>query len=322
RPRAPAAAASLQAPAQSATGAGLGWRVRFERLAEIDVGRPGPDFAQALLGGVAERVILVATLRKRRDAARQSPPVGGEIHHRPWPAAQRPGRARYSAVIAALETDARLRGAARGAEVDAERAGERGGAVDVDRFLTGQLLVERLVRPGEADGLVGEKHQPLQMHFLDAGLRRDTDEIRQLLDGFAQAGEPGRNLRLEMALALLQLAEGTDVFQDAMEIVLAANGEIRLRVGRVAGDAQLVQFGGDQGTAVFLVEHRAVGVEQNIGAAIFQIAHHARQMLDQHGLADAVQHGALQVRYLIDNRGKQLPAHIGRRLELLIGARA
>ena len=138
----------LQAPAQSAAGAGFRRGIRFERLAEIGIGRPGPDFAQALLGGVAERVILVAALRERRDAARQRAAVGGEIHHRPRPAAQRPGRARSRAVSAALEADARLRGAARGAEFDAERAGKRGGAVDMDRLLAGQALVERLIRAG------------------------------------------------------------------------------------------------------------------------------------------------------------------------------
>ena len=179
-------------------------------------------------------------------------------------------------------------------KVDAERVGERGGAVDMDRFLARKLLVERLVRPRHADGVVLEEDQPLQMHFLDAGLGGDTDEVRQFLDGFAQAGEPGRNPRLEVALALLQLAEGAHVFQDAIEVVLAANGEIGLRIRRVERDAQLVQLGGDQRAAVFLIEHRAVGVEQNIGAAILQITHHARQMLHQHRLADAMQHGAFR----------------------------
>ena len=185
-----------------------------------------------------------------------------------------------------------------------------------------QLLVERLVRPRQTDGVVGEKHQPLQMDFLDAGLGRDPDEVRQLLDGFAQTGEPGRDPRLEVALALLQLAEGADVFQDAIEVVLAANGEIGFRIRRVEGYAQLVEPRGDQRAAVFLIEHRAVGIEQNIGAAILQVPHHARQMLDQHRLADAMQHGALQLRNLIDDRGEQFPAHVGGRLELLIGARA
>src|SRR5690242_7881542 len=131
----------LKTPAQPAIGAGLRGPIGFERAAERAIGRSGPDFAQALLRGIAERVVLVAALRKRRDAARQRPAIGGEIHHRPRPPAQRPWRA----IVVALETDARLRGAARGAKRYAELLGQRGGALDMDRFLGGELLVQRLV---------------------------------------------------------------------------------------------------------------------------------------------------------------------------------
>ena len=71
--------------------------------------------------------------------------------------------------------------------------------------------------------------------------------------------------------------------------------------GLVAPRAQLVQLGGNQRAAVFLVEHGAVGVEKNIGAAIFQIAHHPRQVLHQHRLTDAVQNRPMQIRNLIDD---------------------
>src|SRR5690348_7037801 len=80
----------LQAPPQPAIGASFGRFVGFERVAEGAVGRPGPDFTQCLLRGIAERVILVAALRERRDTARQRAAIGGEIHHRPRPPAQRP----------------------------------------------------------------------------------------------------------------------------------------------------------------------------------------------------------------------------------------
>src|SRR5580700_3960382 len=85
---------TLQAPAQSAAGASVGRLVRLERFAEAIVGRPGPDIAQRLLGGVAKRVIFVTALRERCDTARQSTAVGGEIHHGPRPPAQRPRRTR------------------------------------------------------------------------------------------------------------------------------------------------------------------------------------------------------------------------------------
>src|SRR5712691_10071822 len=38
--------------------------------------------------------------------------------------------------------------------------------------------------------------------------------------------------------------------------------------------------------------------------------------------ANAVQNRALEIGDLIDDQGEQLPAHVGRRLELLVGARA
>src|SRR5215468_1117871 len=279
----------LQAPAQAAIGASLGRPVGFERVTEGAIGRPGPDLAQALLCGIAERVVLVAALRERRDAAWQRAAIGGEIHHRPRPAAQRPWRA----VIAALETDAGLGCAAGGAKRDAELFGKRGRALDMDRFRSGKLFVERLIGPRHANGVFLEKHEPLQMHFLDAGLGGDADEIRQFLNGLAQAGEPGGDLRLCMTFTLLQSAKRADVFENAIEIILTANGAIGLRIGGVERDAQLVQTGRDQGAAVLLVKHRAVGIEQHKGAAILQITHHARQVLDQHRLTDAVQHRAL-----------------------------
>ena len=135
-------------------------------------------------------------------------------------------------------------------------------------------------------------------------------------------GQPGRYARLGVTLALLQFAERAHVLEDAVEIILAANGAIGLRGCGVERHAQLVEVGLDQRAAVTLVEHGAVGIEQHIGAAILEVAHHARQIFHQHGFADAVQYRAMQARNLIDDRGEQLPAHVGRRLELRVGARA
>src|SRR2546423_976826 len=83
-------APSLQAPPQAAVGAALRRRVRLQRVAKTLVGGAVPDLAQGRLRGVAQRVILVALLRKRRDAAGQRAAVGGEVHHAPRPSAQRP----------------------------------------------------------------------------------------------------------------------------------------------------------------------------------------------------------------------------------------
>src|SRR5215469_15315563 len=80
----------LEAPAQTAAGACRRWRVAQQRRAKILVARPVPDFPQALLGRVAQSEAVVTAHRKRRDAARDRPAVRGEIHQRPWAAAQRP----------------------------------------------------------------------------------------------------------------------------------------------------------------------------------------------------------------------------------------
>jgi hypothetical protein len=49
---------------------------------------------------------------------------------------------------------------------------------------------------------------------------------------------------------------------------------------------------------------------------------HARQVLHQHRFANAMQSRSRNIRNLIDNGAKKLPAHVGWWLELFIGARA
>src|SRR6516165_10109149 len=95
---------SLQAPAQSAAGAGVRRNIRFKSSAELAIGRSAPNLAQRLLRRIAESIVLVTALRERSDAARQCAAIGREIHHRPRPPAQRPGRA----IVAALEAHARF----------------------------------------------------------------------------------------------------------------------------------------------------------------------------------------------------------------------
>ena len=68
-------------------------------------------------------------------------------------------------------------------------------------------------------------------------------------------------------------------------------------------------------------QQRAVGVEQDVGAAVLQVADHPRQRRHHHRLADAVQHDAGDPGELIDDTGEQLPVHIRRRLQRLEGAR-
>src|ERR1700729_3979583 len=108
-------AAWLEAPAQSATCARRRRFVGEQAAPKIAISFAGPDLAQGLLRGVTECVVLIAALRKRRDAAGQGAAVGGDIHDRPRPAAHRPRRT----AVAAFETHARLGSCARGTESDA-----------------------------------------------------------------------------------------------------------------------------------------------------------------------------------------------------------
>src|SRR5262249_13497525 len=149
----------LEAPAQPAARASVRRPVGQQRLTERTVGRAVPDFQQRLLGGVAQRVVLVAALRERRDAARQRPSVGGEIHHRPAPSAQCPG----PAAVVAVEAHARLCYRTGGAEDDAVGARKLGGRVEMGLVRVCHVLVEGLIGPRVTDGIAFEKHQALQI---------------------------------------------------------------------------------------------------------------------------------------------------------------
>src|SRR5258705_3316869 len=84
-------------------------------------------------------------------------------------------------------THARLGCRARCAECDAVGAGKRRCLLEMRRLLARHVLVERLVGPGEADGVVLEKHHALQVDLLDADLGGDLYERGQLGDGLLQA---------------------------------------------------------------------------------------------------------------------------------------
>src|SRR5271169_5315050 len=137
------ASARLQAPAQAAIGACGRRFLRQERLAEIAIGLASPDFPQSLLGGVAKRIVFVTALRERGDTAGQRPAVGGNVHDRPRPAAQRPRRA----MVVTLQTHSRLGRSAGCAESNPQRSGECSSAIDMGRLLMRQPVVERLVGP-------------------------------------------------------------------------------------------------------------------------------------------------------------------------------
>ena len=123
-----------------------------------------------------------------------------------------------------------------------------------------------------------------------------------------------------MTFAFLQRAKGAHVAQDPVEIVLAADRQIGGAVGGVERHSEFVETRPNHGPAILLVEKRAVGIEQHVDATLLEVTDHSGQVLDEHRLADTVQHGALRLRHLVDNRGEQLPAHVGGRLEFDVGA--
>src|SRR5262249_46758106 len=208
-----------QAPAQPAAGAGCGRVVGHEVFAKRAIARTIPDVLQGLLGGVAQRIVLIAALGERRDAARERAAVGGEIHHRPRAPAHRPWRR----TGLSLEAEPRLRYRAGGAERHSVAARERGGLLQLCGVLAGHLLIERLIAPGMPDRVLLEKHQALQIHFLHADFRRDPHECRQFADRFLEPGQPGRHARTILAFAVLQLAKRPHVSQNSVEVVLAAH---------------------------------------------------------------------------------------------------
>ena len=141
----------------------------------------------------------------------------------------------------ALEAHAGFGNRTGGAESHPEGLGKPGRLLQQRRFFAVHALVERLVGPCMPDGIVLEKHQPLQIDLLDTGFGRHLHERGQFRDGFLQSGQPGRDPRPVGALALLQVAEGANVPQDAAEIILAADRTVGFRIGRVERHPQFVE---------------------------------------------------------------------------------
>src|SRR5260221_14409680 len=178
----------------------------------------------------------------------------------------------------ALEARARLRCAAGSAEGDAVSARKLGRRLEMGCFLARHLLVEGLVGSSQADGIVFEEHQALQIDFSYANLRGHLHEGRQLGDRFLQARQPGRHPWPILPFTFLQIAKGTYVPEYAAKVILAANGHKGLRVRCIERDAKLVEARLDQRAAVPLVEERAIGIEEDVGAAVLEIAHHPWQV--------------------------------------------
>ena len=116
--------------------------------------------------------------------------------------------------------------------------------------------------------------------------------------------------------------EVAHVGHDAVEHIFAAHHLEDRRLCRIERNPQFIEAGVDQGLPIGFRQQRAVGIEEHIDPALFQITDHARQLLHQHRLAHAVQHHAGNFGVLVDDAGKQLPRHVLLGLELFKGARA
>ena len=305
-------------PAQAAVAAGLGRLIGLQRLAEGLVARPVPDLRESFLRRVAQRVVLVAALRKGRDAAWERAAVCRHVHDRPGPAAQGPGVPARSP----FEAEAGFARRARRRERNSEFAREVLCCAKAAQLLASHPFEQGLIGPGQPDRVLVEEDEPLQVDLLDTDVRGNAHEIRQFGDGLLEASQPQRHARFCYDFALLHRPEPAHVGEDALEIVLAPHGFESFARCRVQRDAQLVESGLDQRAPVALVEDRAVSVEEHIDVPLRQIADHLRQRLHQHRLANPVQHCALEVRKLIDDRTKPFPIHVRRRLEIGVCARA
>src|SRR5262249_25423422 len=124
-----------------------------ERRTKFAIGRPIPDLAQSLLGGIAERIVVVPVLRERRDAAGQRAAIGGKIHQRPWPPAERPPRI----LTFFREAPTRLRGRARRTERNAKRVREFFGPLEKVHVFFVHAFEQCLIWPRHSDrGLIEE----------------------------------------------------------------------------------------------------------------------------------------------------------------------
>ena len=78
----------------------------------------------------------------------------------------------------------------------------------------------------------------------------EADEVGELVDGLAQAGEPEGDARLGGVEFALHGGEVCDVGNDLVEEVFAADHLEDAGFGGVEGDAELVEAGFDEGAAV------------------------------------------------------------------------
>src|SRR5208283_853456 len=155
-------------------GAASLWMVRQQRSAKRGVGGTVPDRAQRLLRGVAESIMVVAALRKRRNAAGERATVRRDIHQRPWPPAQRP-RSRFAITLQAGAGFAR---GARSREGHPELARDIFRLAQIGGLIIGYLIEQRLIGARFADGVGVKEDKSLQMDLAHADVSREAHKGR------------------------------------------------------------------------------------------------------------------------------------------------
>ena len=188
----------------------------------------------------------------------------------------------------------------------------------------GGVLEESGLGAGEgvfAHGVV-EEDEALEVDLGDADGVGEADEVGELVDGFAEAGEPEGDAGFGRVEFALHGGEVFDVGDDLVEEVLAANHLEDFGFGGIERDAEFVEAGFDEGAAVGFGEQGSVGVEEDVDVAVLEVGDALGEVFDEHGLADAVEDDARDIGILVDERGEELPRHVGLGFELLVGAGA
>ncbi len=139
---------------------------------------------------------------------------------------------------------------------------------------------------------LGEIDEALEIDLGDIDLVRKAHEIIELRDGFLEPGQPKRDARPLDCKLPLHRSKDPNIAHDAGEHVAPAYLCERFWVGRIDRDAQLVKAAVDQLLSLAPSQQCAVGVEQDVGAAVLQVANHTRQRRHHHRFPDAMQHDA------------------------------
>src|SRR5712692_11473751 len=175
------------------------------------------------------------------------------------------------------------------------------------QLLRGRTAEERLF--GACQSLL-EVNQALHIDLAYTMFTGQVDQTWQLVQILTHGSEPERDSWLSGVLHLLHGNEGTHIAPYFVKGVYASHMSIGLSRSTVHREAILVEASINECLATFGIEQNTVGVEENIGASIFQIANHARQLFVQQRFTKPVEDDAVQYRKLVDDVAKMLKAQV------------